>query len=51
MLFDFCSVKNNELIITIKENNRKINYNINDYISNIKKDGFYGGFIEIYAIM
>ena len=44
MILEFCDIENN-----VETINGIINYNIGDYISNIKINGFYGGFIELYA--
>ena len=45
MILEFCDIENN-----VETINGIINYNIEDYISNIKINGFYGGFIELSAL-
>ena len=44
------SVENNLYYISIKIKNKTIKYFIEDYIENIKKDGFYAVFLEINTI-
>ena len=44
------SVENNLYYINIKIKNKTIKYFIEDYIENIKKDGFYAVFLEINTI-
>ena len=43
-------MEKNELLVKIEQNNQIIKLNIIDYIDNIKVSGFYGGFIEIFAL-
>ena len=51
-VYEYCYLENNKYYIDIETGKRKIKhkYFIEDYIENIKKDGFFGGFIELYII-
>ena len=50
IIYDFCYLENNLLYLNVEHNNQIIKFTINENINNIKEDGFYGGFIEIYAL-
>ena len=45
MILEFCDIENN-----VETINGIINYNIEDYIPNIKMNGFYRGFIELSGL-
>lgn len=51
-IYEYCYVENNRYYLDIelgKERSKKIFF-VEDYIENIKKSGFYGGFIELYIL-
>ena len=49
-IYEYCYVENNTFYLDIEQAGKKIKYFIEDYIENIKKYGFYGGFIELYVL-
>ena len=49
-IYEYCTVENNLYYISIKIKNKTIKYFKEDYIENIKKDGFYAVFLEINTI-
>ena len=51
-IYEYCYVENNRYYLDIELGieRRKIKYFVEDYIENIKKSGFYGGFIELYIL-
>ena len=48
--YEFCYEENGYLILKIEQKNQIINFNLNEYIDNIKQPGFFGGFIEIFTL-
>ena len=51
-VYEYCYLENNKFYIDIEigVNKIKTKFFIEDYIENIKNDGFFGGFIELYII-
>ena len=51
-IYGYCYLENNRYYINkeFSKERRKQKYFVEDYIENIKKSGFYGGFIELYIL-
>ena len=51
-IYEYCYLENNRYYLDIEfgKERRKQKYFVEDYIENIKKSGFYGGFIELYIL-
>ena len=51
-IYEYCYVENDLYYIDIEigPERKKIKYFIEDYIESIKKEGFFGGFIELYTL-
>ena len=50
IIYQFCFEENNEIYTEIEGAGNKIKIKIIDYIELIKKDKFYGGYMELYAL-
>ena len=48
--YEYCYVENNTYYIDIEEEQKVHKYILDDYVENIKKNGFFAGFIEINAM-
>ena len=48
--YEYCYVENNTYYIDIEEKQKVHKYILDDYVENIKKNGFFAGFIEINAM-
>ena len=48
--YEYCYVENNIYYIDIEEDNNIHKYILDDHVENIKKNGFFAGFIEINAL-
>ena len=47
IIYQFCFEENNEFYTELEEEGKKIKIEIIDYIELIKKDKFYGGYMEL----